>query len=570
MLINLDLLSVGIAVAAIGILGFVIFFNRPRSITSKSFLLFALLTIIWGISNYFNYQIRSADLALWVLRAHLFISTWHAFSFFLLSYVFPKEEAHFSKVFRFFILPLVIFTSLVVLTPLGFSKISALPSPGEAASTERGQGIVLFAGLAVFLIIAGTFLLSKKTLQSAETEKTQFKLILFGALTTFLLIIVFNLVLPLAFNELRFIPLGAVFILPFAAFTAYAIIKYHLLNIRVVAAETLMFLVVVVSFSEIIFAQGPAQIVFRISVFVILLFFGILLIRSVRKEVQQRERLEVLTRELDRANAMLVETNAKLEKIDALKSEFVSMAGHQLRGPMTVIKGYISLILEGTIKGASAGVRDALGKAMFSTEQLIKLIAGLLDLSRIEAGKIKYEMVEGDFVRMVSEVIDKFKEGVKKKDIALAFENHAGERAKFAFDQDKIREAVVNYMDNAIKYSSEGGKVDVALDAAGSGADARLRVSVRDHGLGIKHEDIAKLFDKFSRTDEAKNYDPNGMGIGLYFAKRVVQDHGGAVGVESDGIGKGSMFWFELPMGSASPLESAFERANGKNTISKV
>src|SRR3989338_5870922 len=122
MFLNFDLLSVGIAVAGIGILGFVIFFSQPRSVTNKSFLFFSLLTIIWGISNYFNYQIRSPELALWVLRMHLFVSTWHAFSFFLLTYVLPKEKIRFSKIFIFGLLPFVLFTSLVMLTPLGFSK----------------------------------------------------------------------------------------------------------------------------------------------------------------------------------------------------------------------------------------------------------------------------------------------------------------------------------------------------------------------------------------------------------------------------------------------------------------
>jgi len=442
-----------------------------------------------------------------------------------------------------------------MLTPLGFSGINGLPSVGEVASTERGHGIVLFVGLAVFLIAGGLFLLLKKAFQSTDAEKTQFKFILFGALTTFSLIIIFNLILPIVFNKLSLIPLGAVFIFPFVAFTAYAIIKYHLLNIRVIAAEMLMFLVVVVSFSEIIFAQGPAQIIFRVSIFIILSFFGTLLVRSVRSEVNQRERLQELTQELERVNLkletvnlQLAEMNEKLKKMDQLKSEFVSMAGHQLRGPMTVIKGYISLILDGTIKGANPAIHEALSRAMFSTEQLIKLIADLLDLSRIEAGKIKYEMTEGDLSKIMKEVLDKFKAIADKKSVALVLKDRTGGQARMVFDQDKIREAVVNYTDNAVKYSPQGGRVVVGLDIVGAGAGARMRVSVRDNGIGIRPEDIQKLFVKFSRTVEAQRHDPNGLGIGLFFAKRVVEDHGGTAGVESEGIGHGSTFWFEIPV----------------------
>jgi signal transduction histidine kinase len=275
----------------------------------------------------------------------------------------------------------------------------------------------------------------------------------------------------------------------------------------------------------------------------------------VRSEVNQRERLQELTQELERVNLkletvnlQLAEMNEKLKKMDQLKSEFVSMAGHQLRGPMTVIKGYISLILDGTIKGANPAIHEALSRAMFSTEQLIKLIADLLDLSRIEAGKIKYEMTEGDLSKIMKEVLDKFKAIADKKSVALVLKDRTGGQARMVFDQDKIREAVVNYTDNAVKYSPQGGRVVVGLDIVGAGAGARMRVSVRDNGIGIRPEDIQKLFVKFSRTVEAQRHDPNGLGIGLFFAKRVVEDHGGTAGVESEGIGHGSTFWFEIPV----------------------
>ena len=555
---NFDLLSVGIAIAGIGILGFVVFFSGSRSSTNKSFLFFSLLTIIWGISNYLNYQIRSPDLALWVLRIHLFISVWHAFSFFLLSSVFPKEEIRFSKIFKFGVLPLVILTSVLMLTPLGFSKISALPSPGEAASTERGPAIPLFGGLAMFLIVGGVFLLLKKTIRSTRAERNQFRFILFGALTTFSLIAVFNLVLPIVFNELKFIPLGAVFIFPFVAFTAHAIIKYHLLNIRVIAAEILMFLVVIVSFSEIIFARGSLEVALRAVIFAILLFFGTLLIRSVRREVEQRERLEELTREVERVNVELTQANAKLKEFDEQKSEFVSLVGHQLRAPLTVIKGYVSLIMDGTVKPSTKKEKEVLEKVMFSTEQLVKLVSGLLDLSRIESGKIKYEFVRGDFTKMVHEVIDKFRQNAERKKITIRFQDgddapaHAGAPKMLTYDADKMREVVINLIDNAIKYSGENSEVRVHEERVpGSNGEDRVRLTVVDSGLGIKYEDIEKLFVKFSRTDEAKAHDPGGIGIGLYFLKRVVEDHGGTVGVSSGGIGKGSTFWIELPAGNS-------------------
>jgi len=258
------------------------------------------------------------------------------------------------------------------------------------------------------------------------------------------------------------------------------------------------------------------------------------------------EELQILNKKLFAANDDLNQANEKLKEFDKQKSEFVSMAGHQLRAPLTVIKGYTSLLIEGTIRGTTPAAREVLQKVAFSAEQLVKLVGGLLDLSRIEAGEIKYEMVQADLAKVASEVIDKFKVGAEQKGLGITFENKAG-AAVFTFDQDKIREAVVNYLDNAVKYS-EKGTVVVGLDRVGAGADARMRLSVKDTGLGIKPGDLQNLFAKFSRTEEAKKLHPDGMGIGLYFVKRIVEDHGGAVGAASEGIGKGSTFWFELPM----------------------
>ena len=106
---------------------------------------------------------------------------------------------------------------------------------------------------------------------------------------------------------------------------------------------------------------------------------------------------------------------------------------------------------------------------------------------------------------------------------------------------------MVNYVDNAVKYT-DTGDVRVTLSSMQGPDGAWTRLEVRDSGIGIKNEDIWKLFDKFSRTEEAKRHDPNGMGIGIYFAKRVIRDHGGNVGAFSEGVGRGSTFWLELPM----------------------
>src|SRR3989344_5497064 len=132
--INLDLLSVGLAISGILLLGVIVLLSERNSITNRAFFLFSIINVIWGISNYFEYQLPTIDATLWALRIHLFLSTWYSLSFFTLAYVFPKEKTSFPRWYRYLILPTVIFTSLLTLTPLVFYTITKLAPLGEVTN----------------------------------------------------------------------------------------------------------------------------------------------------------------------------------------------------------------------------------------------------------------------------------------------------------------------------------------------------------------------------------------------------------------------------------------------------
>lgn len=321
---------------------------------------------------------------------------------------------------------------------------------------------------------------------------------------------------------------------------SYAMLKYSLFNVKVIATELLVVGIAIALFVQIFFSAGTTEIVLRGLLFVVFLGLGFLLIRSVIREVEQRELLESMSRRLAAANV-------ELKKLDRTKSEFISIASHQLRAPLTVIKGYLSLALEGTLGKISEQMRESLQKVAFSTDQLVKLINSLLNLSRIEAGKLRYEYAMVNFQSLVEEVVGEFAPHARDKGLEISFQNKTKNVPAFMVDPDKIREAIVNLIDNAIKYSQEG-TVIVTYERVGSVQNDSVRVSVQDTGLGIKKDDLKKIFTKFARTQEAQVKDPNGMGIGLYFVKRVVEDHGGRVGVTSEGLGKGSTFFIEIPL----------------------
>lgn len=534
---NFDLLSVGVVTAAIGILGFVVFFNNLRSITNRTFLVFSLLTVFYGVFNYLNYQASSPFLILWFLRITIFFAVWHAFYFLHFFLVFPKEHVQLSRWYKRFLIPVTLGTSILTLTPLVFSRIEQVAIKGSVSNPVRGPGIAVFGALVVFLVGYGIIILFKKTKNAVGLERAQFKFVSAGTFLTFSLLVVFNFVLPVIFNNLRFIPLAPVFIFPFIVATTYSIIRHRFLDVKVVATEILAFVLAITTLLEVIFAEGLFQLIFRISMFSLVLFFGILLIRSVIREVEQRKKLQVLTTELQVKNDKLVE-------LDRLKSEFLSFASHQVKAPMTVVKGYASLIFDGTYGAVSEKIRETTEKIVASADRMIALVNNLLDLRRIQEGRMDYSFETVEARGLVSSVAEELRTLAEKKGLKFSF-SCSIDGAKAKIDKQKFRQVIQNLVDNAIKYT-EKGDVGVSLDYK-SGDKKRVVISVSDSGIGIPDDLLPHLFQQFARgSGAAKKI--QGTGLGLYIAKEIMMAHNGDITAESAGEGKGSVFKVEVPV----------------------
>ncbi|MEK7584995.1 MAG: HAMP domain-containing sensor histidine kinase, partial [Patescibacteria group bacterium] len=260
------------------------------------------------------------------------------------------------------------------------------------------------------------------------------------------------------------------------------------------------------------------------------LFFGILLIKSVLREVSQREKIENLATQLAVTNDELKTANAKLQELDKMKTEFVSMATHQLRSPLTAIKGYASLILEKSFGEVEEKVRGAVDVIFQSSQKLVHVIEDFLNITRIELGTMKYEQIEFDFKQMAEVVAKELKVNVEKKGLKFDFEAEEGDY-KLAGDSGKLAQVVGNLIDNAIKYTptaaAAGGAnwIKVALAHVGS----KIRLTVSDSGAGIPAEVIPKLFQKFIRAEGAGKLNITGTRLGLYVAKQIVEGHGGKI-----------------------------------------
>jgi len=534
---NLNLFSLGIAIAAIGILGFIVFFNNRRSITNQTFLLFSLLTILWSTFNFStSHPLISSVPALWFLRFSVFFATWHAFSFFQLFYVFPRVRVKFSKRYLFVFLPLAILTSLLTLTPLVFSGIGELSSETGIVKAINGPGIILFGVVTTGFVLGGLFLLLKRVLKAPKAERPQFRYVLTGSIITFSSLIVFNLILPAFFDNALFTPFAPLFFLPFILFTAYSIIKHHLLNIKVITTEILAFVLSVVLLFEVLLAQDVTILLFRISVFLAVLGLGILLIRGVRMEVKQREELQ--------------KAYAKLKQLDETKSEFISIASHQLRTPLTAIKGYISMLLEGTYGKLVPKQKGPMENVYLSNERLITLVNDLLDISRIESGKVQVEWQKTKLEHVIQGAIDELQIRAKKRKLKIIFEKPELPLPSFQMDPAKLRNAILNILDNAMKYTPKGS-ITITLSPKPPNRNLETRsvlIKMMDTGEGMNKEELLHLFESFSRGKAGTKMWTEGAGLGLYIAKLFVKMHKGKIWAESAGKGKGSTFFIELPV----------------------
>jgi signal transduction histidine kinase len=238
------------------------------------------------------------------------------------------------------------------------------------------------------------------------------------------------------------------------------------------------------------------------------------------------------------------EANAHLKEIDKLKSEFVSLATHQIRAPLTAIKGYLSEIFEGDFGPYPKELADPLNTIMRSNENLINIVGDFLNISRIEQGRMVYEFSTFDLGKITEEVGGEIKPNVDRAKLQLTMDITPGHNYMISADIGKTKQIIGNLIDNAIKYTKTGWIKATVSTVANTGA---VRVAISDSGVGITPETMPKLFQKFSRATDANKTNVIGTGLGLYVVKTMVEAQHGKVWAESQGAGKGSTFIVEFP-----------------------
>jgi len=263
---------------------------------------------------------------------------------------------------------------------------------------------------------------------------------------------------------------------------------------------------------------------------------------------------------IEHATNRLRVANRHLKELDRAKDEFISMASHQLRTPLTTIKGYLSMMLEGDAGPVSDNQRQFVQFAFDASERMVNLISDLLNVSRLSAGRFLIQTKPTDMVKMIEEEVHQLEQHAAAKHIGLVFERPKVPLPPAQIDDNKTRQVVMNFIDNAIYYTTHG-QVTVKLKQTGNA----VRLEVIDTGIGVPDDARKKLFTKFYRASNAQTVRPDGTGLGLYLAKRVIQDQGGTI-IFSSVEGKGSTFGFELPL---KPSSVKHEEPHGHEPVRK-
>ena len=272
-----------------------------------------------------------------------------------------------------------------------------------------------------------------------------------------------------------------------------------------------------------------------------------LAVQEIREfNITLQQRIANATREL-RAS------NAQLRHLDKAKDEFLSMASHQLRTPLTSVKGYISMIMDGDVGRVSTDQKKLLGEAFNNSERMVGLINDFLSISRIQTGRFVIEKTPIDLSLVVEQEVNSLRANATARQMELVYERPE-DLPIMDIDEGKIRQVIMNFIDNAIYYSHPNTKININLSVAAG----EILFTVKDTGIGVPKAERDQLFTKFFRATNAKKTRPDGSGVGLFLAKKVVDDHDGKIIFDSV-EGQGSTFGFSLPI---KPLVAASDNDN--------
>lgn len=524
-------------------LAFWVYFANQKEKENKGFFLMVATILLW--INFYHFAVLSTENALSVMFFRL--AACSVFLFFIAYYFFVIKWFLNKKGFHEFLGRIIFLYGFIFSLISIFTDFIIKNSQIEKWATFpifSLPGWFIFYGYVILLTVFINTTLLVNYFKSPSARKRKIQYFLIGMFVFAGLNFIFNVMLPVFLDDYRFYQLGNYSAFFLLGFTAYAVVKQKLFNAKVVLAAIFVGLFIVLYILDIVIFTPQLilqTLILKGGILIAFLSFGILLIRSVLLEIRAREKIEDLATKLEFANA-------RLKQLDEAKSDFLSMASHQLRTPLTAIKGYASMILEGDFGEISETTKGAVNKIFQSSNRLALIISDFLDLSHIEQGTMQYDFTTVDAKALVKGLVEEFRAVIdnsaeKSKVLKISFEANEKENFSVFADHNKINQVLSNLIDNSIKYTPKGF---VKITLSKNNESGNVLIKIEDSGIGITKETMPNLFKKFGRSKSLHSIYAGGSGLGLYVAKEIINAHNGKVWAESEGEGKGSEFFVEL------------------------
>ncbi|HDZ54525.1 MAG TPA: sensor histidine kinase [Candidatus Nealsonbacteria bacterium] len=514
-------------------MAFWIYFTNRKARINQLFFLMTIFALLWITLVYFA-SISTNSYQAIILSRLSFVPVYLCLgSMYFFTIFFPRKEK------RSLFLDVIVLAGLIGLsfiTVFTNLHVKNVVFKAWGVSPVLGEGNILVYSTIFLIIVLFSGILFQKYFRLSTEEKFRTQYFFFGFFIFVIMNLIFNVFLASKYTDFPYYLFGNYSVIFLLGFTAYAIVTRELFGIRVILTQALVGIIAVLLLAQAVTATEWLEFSWKFALFLLFIVFGYFLIQSVIREIQRRAELQKLYEQVD--------------KLSRAKSEFISIASHQLRTPLTAIKGYISMLIEGTYGKLTGRTIPPMEKVYQSNERLIKLVNDLLHVSRIESGTLRIDLQKISLEDIISSVVDELKIRADERKIYLKWEKPSKPLPEITVDADKFRQVILNIIDNCIKYTEKGG-ITVETEQKKSSVklpQGSILTVIKDTGEGMTEEEIEKMFESFSRGKAGAKHWTAGTGLGLYIARKFTEVHGGRVWAESPGEGKGSTFYIELPV----------------------
>lgn len=539
----LNLALLGLFTFVILEIAFLTFTNDPKKIVNRLFAALSVLLAIWLTANQLSNSLLNYDFVLFLNKLIFGSTSLFVLVLLLFSMTFPDKNKIPIKILLIYLIPSV---AVLVLSFGNFIVKDIVIKTGQS-DVIFGNLFFLYGIQLISYVLISFFLLIKKLIKAKGEQKTQVKLLFTGFVIFIVLVLFTNLAIPFIFNNFSLTTYGSYSVIFLLAFTAYAIVKHHLMDVRIILTEAATSIVAIAIIIQIAVSKSTVTTVVNSIVLVLVIYGGYLLARSVKNEITRREEVERLAKKLDLANQ-------KLEELDELKDNFMSMAAHELNTPIAAIAGYLSMIVEEKMCGKlNDKAMSYLKNVYFSSKRLAALVRDLLNVSRIESNRVHLVNTEVQMEDLINQAISEVKIKADEVGHKLTFEKPSAPLPKTWLDAPRIVEVMINIIGNAIKYTEPpNGVITVSAHTDGD----KIVVAIKDNGRGIPKDRQDHIFEKFAQVDVAKDQ-VKGTGLGMFITKNLIDLHKGKVWFKSsvDPKDHGTTFFFSLPILKEKPFD---------------